>query len=73
MGGFYVALHPRTRRVLRLSWSPSFAPLPGGPTPKLATSLDLLIQDSTVIRLFAALAKVYPPTRLAKNTKLKLG
>ncbi|MGI0156731.1 MAG: IS4 family transposase, partial [Thermoplasmata archaeon] len=40
-------------------------------TPKLTRFTDLLIQDSTVIRLFAALAKAYPATRLAKNTKSK--
>ncbi len=48
--------------------SPCSAPLPGTAS-KLARFTDLLFQDSTVIRLCSALAKFYPPTRLAKNTQ----
>ena len=49
---------------------PSSAPLPG--TASLRSwrgSSTFQIHGSTVIRLFAALAKFYPPARLAKNTR----
>jgi putative transposase len=37
-------------------------------SPKLARFEDLLIQDSTVVRLCASLASVYPPTRSSQPT-----
>ena len=37
--------------------------------PKRAQFPDLLIQNATVIRLFSALARFHPPTRLAENTQ----
>jgi putative transposase len=74
-GGFYERFTPELVEFLRRCVAYGLAQLRVAPgnrlTPKLARFTDLLIQDSTVIRLFAALAKVYPPTRLAKNTKSK--
>jgi putative transposase len=73
MGGFYERFTPELVEFLRRCVAYGLTQLRASPgnrlTPKLARFTDLLIQDSTVIRLFAALAKVYPPTRLAKNTK----
>jgi putative transposase len=75
MGGFYERFTPELVEFLRRCVAHGLAQLRASPgnrlTPKLARFTDLLIQDSTVIRLFAALAKFYPPTRLAKNTKSK--
>jgi IS4 transposase len=75
MGGFYERFTPQLVEFLRRCVAHGLAQLRASPgnrlTPKLARFTDLLIQDSTVIRLFAALGKVYPPTRLAKNTKSK--
>jgi putative transposase len=72
-GGFYERFTPELVEFLRRCAAYGLAQLRAAPgnrlTPKLARFTDLLIQDSTVIRLFAALAKIYPPTRLAKNTK----
>jgi IS4 transposase len=74
-GGFYERFTPELVEFLRRCVAYGLAQLRVAPgnrlTPKLARFTDLLIQDSTVIRLFAALAKVYPPTRLAKNTQSK--
>jgi hypothetical protein len=74
-GGFYERFTPELVEFLRQCVAYGLAQLRVAPgnrlTPKLARFTDLLIQDSTVIRLFAALAKVYPPARLAKNTKSK--
>jgi len=74
-GGFYERFTPELVEFLRQCVAYGLAQLRVAPgnrlTPKLARFTDLLIQDSTVIRLFAALAKVYPPTRLAKTTKSK--
>ena len=73
MGGFYERFTPELVEFLRRCVSYALTQLRAAPgnrlTPKLARFTDLLIQDSTVIRLFSALAKFYPPTRLAKNTK----
>ena len=72
-GGFHGRFTPELVEFLRQCVAYGLAQLRARPgnrlTPKLAHFTDLLIQDSTVIRLFAALAKFYPPTRLAKNTK----
>ncbi|MGC2034455.1 MAG: IS4 family transposase [Thermoplasmata archaeon] len=74
-GGSYERFTPELVEFLRRCVAYGLAQLQVAPgnrlTPKLARFTDLLIQDSTVIRLFAALAKVYPPTRLAKNTRSK--
>lgn len=74
-GGFYERFTPQLVEFLRGCVAYGLAQLRSSPgnrlTPKLARFTDLLIQDSTVIRLFAALAKAYPATRLAKNTKSK--
>jgi IS4 transposase len=74
-GGFYERFTPQRVEFLRQCVAYGLTRLRAAPgnrlTPKLARFTDLLIQDSTVIRLFAALAKFYPPTRLAKNTKSK--
>ena len=74
-GGFYERFTPELVEFLRRCVAYGLAQLRVAPgnrlTPKLARITDLLIQDSTVIRLFAAHAKVYPPTRLAKTTKSK--
>jgi IS4 transposase len=37
-------------------------------SPKLARFEDILIQDSTVVRLYASLAAIYPPTRASSPT-----
>ncbi|MGI0054672.1 MAG: IS4 family transposase [Thermoplasmata archaeon] len=37
-------------------------------SPKLRRFEDLLIQDSTVVRLYASLAKIFPPTRASAPT-----
>jgi putative transposase len=72
-GGFYERFTPELVEFLRRCVAYGLAQLRTAPgnrlTAKLARFTDLLIQDSTVIRLFAALAKVYPATRLAKTTK----
>lgn len=72
-GGFYERFTPELVEFLRQCVAYGLAQLRVTPenrlTPKLARFTDLLIQDSTVIRLFTALSKVYPPARLAKNTK----
>ena len=74
-GGFYERFTPPLVEFLRGCVAYGLAQLRAAPgnhlTPKLTRFTDLLIQDSTVIRLFAALAKAYPATRLAKNTKSK--
>ena len=74
-GGFYERFTPQLVEFLRGCVAYGLAQLRAAPgnrlTPKLARFTDLLIQDSTVIRLFAALAKAYPATRLAKNTRSK--
>ncbi|MGI0130645.1 MAG: IS4 family transposase [Thermoplasmata archaeon] len=74
-GGFYERFTPQLVEFLRGCVAYGLTQLRASPgnrlTPKLARFTDLLIQDSTVIRLFAALAKAYPATRLAKNTKSK--
>ena len=73
MGGFYERFTPELVEFLRRCVAYGLSQLRATPgnhlTPKLARFTDLLIQDSTVIRLFSALARIYPPTRLAKNTK----
>jgi putative transposase len=73
MGGFYERFTPELVEFLRRCVAYGLAQLRATPgnrlTPKLARFTDLLIQDSTVIRLFSALARIYPPTRLAKNTR----
>jgi len=73
MGGFYERFTPDLVEFLRRCVAYGLAQLRFAPgnrlTPKLARFTDLLIQDSTIIRLFAALAKFYPTTRLAKNTR----
>ena len=73
MGGFYERFTPELVEFLRRCVAYALAQLRAAPgnhlTPKLARFTDLLLQDSTVIRLFSALAKFYPPTRLAKNTQ----
>ena len=73
MGGFHERFTPELVEFLRRCVAYALAQLRTAPvnrlTPKLARFTDLLIQDSTVIRLFAALAQFYPPTRLAKNTR----
>ncbi|EQD50597.1 ISH8 transposase, partial [mine drainage metagenome] len=73
MGGFYERFTSELVEFLRRCVAYGLSQLRATPgnrlTPKLARFTDLLIQDSTVIRLFSALAKIYPPTRLAKNTK----
>jgi putative transposase len=75
MGGFYERFTPELVEFLRQCVAYGLAQLRTAPgnrlTPKLARFTDLLIQDSTIIRLFAALAKFYPPARLAKNTQSK--
>jgi putative transposase len=72
-GGFYERFTPELVEFLRQCVAYGLAQLRATPgnrlTPKLARFTDLLIQDSTVLRLFAALAKYYPPARLAKSTK----
>ncbi len=74
-GGFYERFTPQLVEFLRGCVAYGLVQLRAAPgnrlTPKLTRFTDLLIQDSTVIRLFAALAKAYPATRLAKNTKSK--
>jgi putative transposase len=74
-GGFYERFTPELVEFLRRCVAYALAQLRVAPgnrlTPRLARFTDLLIQDSTVIRLFSALAKVYPPTRLARTTKSK--
>jgi IS4 transposase len=74
-GGFYERFTPQLVEFLRQCVAHGLGQLRAAPgnrlTPKLARFTDLLIQDSTVIRLFAALSKVYPPARIAKNTKSK--
>ncbi len=74
-GGFYERFTPQLVEFLRRCVAHGLTRLRAAPgnrlTSKLAHFTDLLIQDSTVIRLFAALAKFYPPARLAKNTKSK--
>jgi putative transposase len=75
MGGFHDRFTPELVEFLRQCVAYGLAQLRTSPgnrlTPKLARFTDLLIQDSTLIRLFAALAKFYPPARLSKNTKSK--
>lgn len=72
-GGFYERFTPELVEFLRQCVAHGLTRLRAAPgnrlTPKLERFTDLLIQDSTVIRLFAALARFYPPTRLAKTTK----
>jgi putative transposase len=72
-GGFYERFTPELVEFLRQGVADGIPRLRASPgnrlTPKLAHFSDLLIQDSTVIRLFSALARFYPPTRLAKNSK----
>src|SRR5580658_1027954 len=64
-GGFYERFTPQLVEFLRQCVAYGLTRLRAAPgnrlTPKLARFTDLLIQDSTVIRLFAALAKFYPP------------
>jgi len=72
-GGFHDRFTPELVEFLRQCVAYGLAELRATPgnrlTPKLARFTDLLIQDSTVIRLFTALAQVYPPARLAKHTQ----
>jgi putative transposase len=72
-GGFYERFTPELVEFLRQCVAYGLTRLRASPgnrlTPKLVRFTDLLIQDSTVIRLFSALAKFYPPARLARNTK----
>ena len=73
MGGFHERFTPELVEFLRQCVAYGLAQLRTAPGnhlgPKLARFTDLLIQDSTIIRLFAALAKYYPSARLAKKTK----
>ena len=73
MGGFYERFTPELVEFLRPCVAYGLAQLRSAPGnrlgPKLARFTDVLIQDSTIIRLFAALAKFYPSARLAKTTK----
>ena len=73
MGAFHERFTPELVEFLRRCVAYALAQLRASPRnrlpPKLTRFTALLIQDSTVTRLFAALAKFYPPTRLAKNTK----
>ncbi len=66
-GGFYERFTPELVEFLRRCAAYGLAQLRAAPgnrlTPKLARFADILIQDSTVIRLFPALAKVFPATR----------
>lgn len=72
-GAFYERFTPELVEFLRRCAAYGLAQLRAAPgnrlTPKLTHFTDLLIQDSTVIRLFAALTKYYPPARLAKHSK----
>ena len=65
--GFYQRFTPELVEFLRLCVAYALAHLAAQPgnrlTPKLARFSDILIQDSTVIRLCAALAHVDPATR----------
>lgn len=65
--GFYERFTPELVEFLRrcAAYGPTqLRAAPGNRlTPKLARFVDILIQDSTVIRLFPALARVFPATR----------
>ena len=65
--GFYQRFTKELVEFLRLCVAYALARLAAQPgnrlDPKLARFADILIQDSTVIRLCATLAKVYPATR----------
>jgi putative transposase len=77
MGGFYERFAPELveflRRCVAHGLAQLRATLGNRLKPKLARFTALLIQDSTVVRLFAALAKVYPPTRLSNSTWTEVG
>lgn len=66
-GGFYERFTPELVEFLRRCAACGLAQLRSAPgnrlTPKLARFVDIVIQDSTVIRLFPASAKVFPATR----------
>ncbi|MGA7923340.1 MAG: IS4 family transposase, partial [Thermoplasmata archaeon] len=69
---FYNRFTPELVKFLRLCTAHGLAELKAAPgnrlSPKLATFEDVLIEDSTVVRLSAALVTHYPPVRHAHPT-----